>query len=198
MRKTSLRVGFRCEESPIGSGPYGNDRVCDAGVIKQVLLDRDTALLLIHLRAGFTPAEPDIEIAHPFIKDVAIKSRLDFPIPYRLGVQMKIAAEPTGQDDAARELTPQLCRYCQPVFVIELAFEVIHEYMPRSLRTRVPLMQVSFLISGFVCFGGYPLVSTNLTIIPTITHWQYLFMQCHCPPVDIFHIFVEKPSLHQR
>ncbi len=137
----SLHVSVWCEEPPVGPGPYGDERVGDAGVIKQVLLDRHTALLLVKLSACFTAAEPYIQIAYPLVEDIAIECRLYFSVPHALRVEVKIAAETTGQYDAARKFSAQLCRYRQPVFVIELAFEIVHEYMPCRLRP------------GFLCAG---------------------------------------------
>lgn len=42
-----------------------------------------------------------------------------------------------------------------------------------------------------VCFGGYPLISTTLTIIPTTTHLQAYFYESF-PHTWLFHIFVDK------
>lgn len=164
-----LHVTAWREQPPISSGPHRYKTMGDAGVIEQMLLDGNTALLLVKLSARFAAPEPNIKIGYPLVEDIAVQRRLDFTIPHRLGVKVKVAAKTTGQNNAAGKLVPQLYRYCQPVFVVELAFKVVHDTR-LVLTTRVPLCRLVFNGSGLFVFVGYPLVSTNLTIIPTVTH----------------------------
>lgn len=122
-----LRVGVWSEEPEVCSGPHGNDHMRDTGVIKQMLLDRHTALFLVKFRARFATTEPHIQVAYPLVEDIAVKCRLYFTVPHVERVEMKIVAKTTGQHDAARKFASKLCRYRQPALVIKLAFEVIHE-----------------------------------------------------------------------
>jgi hypothetical protein len=61
------------------------------------------------------------------------------------------------------------------MLVIQLPLEVVHflRLLPFS-----PVWRTWWIVNFFVVFvlWRYPLFSTDLTILPTITHWQVFFV----------------------
>lgn len=120
-------------DAPVFARPHSRHPFGDACVVQQMLLNRNSTLLVVELRACLARPELDVEISDSLVKDVTLQRLLYIVSPNLSRIQMQVLLEAPGDHYSACELGSKLGWYREPALVVKLAFEIVYCHLGCTL-----------------------------------------------------------------
>src|SRR5665213_2747090 len=118
--------GFRSHQAPVRSNTDCHDIAANARVVEQMLLERNTALLVVGQQVDLAHPKLDVQVGYALVEDITGQTRLNQVFPDIFRIKMQVPAEAPGNYYPAREFGAKLRRNCQPSLVVKNSIEVVY------------------------------------------------------------------------